>query len=111
MAMLYEHYVLGLLREPYGEKIHYQVHGHTGYPDFVCYSPKVVLNTKYIPRFEYGNLIVRQLSGYSRDKWIFPTKPDSNIPCVIIYPIEGEEENPFKSNQLEDFSYVEDRCL
>ena len=114
MAMLYEHYVLGLLREAYGEKIHYQVHGHTGYPDFVCYSPKVVLDTKYIPRFEYGNLdtyIVRQLSGYSRDKWIFPIKPESNIPCVIIYPVEGMEENPFKSRQLEDFLNVEDRCL
>ena len=114
MAMLYEHYVLGLLREAYGEKIRYQVHGHTGYPDFVCYSPKVVLDTKYIPRFEYGNLdtyIVRQLSGYSRDKWIFPIKPQSNIPCVIIYPVEGEEENPFKKKQLEDFLNVEDRCL
>ena len=64
--------------------------------------------------FEYGNLdtyIVRQLSGYSRDKWIFPIKPQSNIPCVIIYPVEGEEENPFKKKQLEDFLNVEDRCL
>ena len=74
----------------------------------------VVLDTKYIPRFEYGNLdtyIVRQLSGYSRDKWIFPTKPESNIPCVIIYPVEGVEENPFKNKHLEEFLNVEDRCL
>ena len=114
MAMLYEHYVLGLLREAYGNKIHYQLHGHTGYPDFVCYSPKIVLDTKYIPRFEYGNLdtyIVRQLSGYSRDKRIFQAKPESYIPCVIIYPIEGEEENPFKSKKLEDIIKTEDRCL
>ena len=72
MAMLYEHYVLGLLREAYGNLIHYQVRGHTGYPDFVCYSPQVVLDTKYIPRFNQGSIdtyIVRQLSGYSRDKW------------------------------------------
>ena len=64
--------------------------------------------------FEYGNLdtyIVRQLSGYSRDKWIFPTKPESNIPCVIIYPVEGKEENPFINKQLEDFFNVEDRSL
>ena len=76
MAMLYEHYVLGLLRAAYGNLIHYQVRGHTGYPDFVCYSPQVVLDTKYIPRFNQGSIdtyIVRQLSGYSRDKWIFPT--------------------------------------
>lgn len=66
MAMLYEHYVLGLLREAYGNLIHYQVRGHTGYPDFVCYSPQVVLDTKYIPRFNQGSIdtdIVRQLSG------------------------------------------------
>ena len=114
MAMLYEHYVLGLLREAYGSKIHYQVHGHTGYPDFICYSPQVVMDTKYIPRFEYGNLdtyIVRQLSGYSRDKWVFPTKPESNIPCVVIYPVEGEEENPFTNKPLEAFLSTEDRCI
>lgn len=111
MAMLYEHYVLGLLREAYGSKIHYQVRGH-GYPDFVCYSPQIVLDTKYIPRFEHGSIdtyIVRQLSGYSRDKWIFPTKPESNVPCVVIYPIEGKEDNPFKNKQLEDFLILEDR--
>lgn len=114
MAMLYEHYVLGLLREAYGSKIHYQVHGHTGYPDFVCYSPKVVMDTKYIPRFGYENFdtyIVRQLSGYSRDKRIFPTMPDVNIPCVIIYPTEGEIQNPFKDKRLEDFLKNEDHCL
>ena len=114
MAMLYEHYVLGLLREAYGSKIHYQVRGHTGYPDFVCYSPHIVLDTKYIPRFNYRNIdtyIVRQLSGYSRDKWVFPTKPESNVPCVVIYPIEGEEENPFKSRPLEAFLSIEDHNI
>ena len=114
MALLYEHYVLGLLREAYGEKINYQKHGHTGYPDFVCYSPKVVMDTKYIPRFESGNFdtyIVRQLAGYSRDKGIFQTNPENNIPCVIIYPVEGKEENPFKDKPLEDFLKEEDHCL
>lgn len=114
MAMLYEHYVLGLLREAYGSKILYQVHGHTGYPDFVCKSPKVVLDTKYIPRLEHDNFdtyIVRQLSGYSRDKRIFPTKSETDIPCVIIYPTEGEIENPFKGKQLEDFLKYENRCF
>lgn len=114
MAMLYELYVLGLLREAYGSKIRYQVHGHTGYPDFICDSPKVVMDTKYIPRFECDNLdtyIVRQLSGYSRDKRIFQTKPESNIPCVVIYPVEGEEENPFRNKPLETFLSTEDCCI
>ena len=114
MAMLYEHYVLGLLREAYGNKIHYQMHGYSGYPDFVCYSPRIVLDTKYIPRFGHSNIdtyIVRQLSGYSRDKRIFPNKSESNIPCVIIYPMEGEIENPFKGKQLEEFLTEEDCCF
>ena len=114
MAMLYEHYVLGLLREAYGSKIHYQLHGYTGYPDFVCYSPMLVMDTKYIPRFGSGNIdayIARQLSGYCRDKRIFSTKPEMNVPCVVIYPKEGEPENPFKNKRLEDFLKEEDRCL
>lgn len=114
MAMLYEHYVLGLLREAYGSKIHYQLHGYTGYPDFVCYSPMLVMDTKYIPRSGSGNIdayIARQLSGYCRDKRIFSTKPEMNVPCVVIYPKEGEPENPFKNKRLEDFLIIEDRCL
>ena len=114
MAMLYELYVLGLLREAYGSKIHYQLHGYTGYPDFVCYSPMLVMDTKYIPRFGSGNIdayIARQLSGYCRDKRIFSTKPEMNVPCVVIYPKEGEPENPFKNKRLEDFLKEEDLCL
>ena len=114
MAMLYEHYVLGLLREAYGEKILYQKKGYTGYPDFVCYNPVVVMDTKYIPRFEredFDTYIVRQLSGYSRDKKLFRLQPDTNIPCVIIYPVEDKEENPFKGKPLEDFLKEEDSKL
>lgn len=114
MAMLYEHYVLGLLREAYGEKIIYQKKGYTGYPDFVCYNPVVGMDTKYIPRFEredFDTYIVRQLSGYSRDKKLFPNKGAANIPCVIIYPVEGKEENPFMGKPLEDFLKEEDPRL
>ena len=39
------------------------------------------------------------------------TQPDANIPCVIISPIEGDEENPFKNKPLEDFLQKEDRHL
>ncbi len=52
MPLLYEHYVLGLLREAYGNQIRYQEPGHTGYPDFICYDPLLVMDTKYIPRFK-----------------------------------------------------------
>ena len=74
----------------------------------------LVMDTKYIPRFGSGNIdayIARQLSGYCRDKRIFSTKPEMNVPCVVIYPKEGEPENPFKNKRLEDFLKEEDRCL
>ena len=111
MALLYEHYVLGLLKEAYGDKIKYQAHGYSGYPDFICYEPKVVMDTKYIPRFENGSLdsdIVRQLSGYARDRKLFKDRPAENIPCLVIYPKESEAENPFKDKPLESFLEKED---
>ena len=103
MSLLYEHYVYGLLKEAYGNKIHYQEHGYTGYPDFVCYDPTIVMDTKYIPRLEESKIdayIIKQLSGYSRDRKLFKDRPVGNIPCLIIYPKEGEPANPFKEKSL-----------
>ncbi|MGI6717766.1 MAG: 5-methylcytosine restriction system specificity protein McrC [Bacteroidales bacterium] len=113
MALLYEHYVLGLLKEAYGDKIKYQSHGYSGYPDFICFEPQIVMDTKYIPRFEktenYINVdIVRQLSGYSRDRKLFDIPPSKMIPCIIIYPKEGEPQNPFKNIPLEQLIKKED---
>lgn len=105
MSLLYEHYVFGLLREAYGEKIHYQERGYTGYPDFVCYNPNIVMDTKYIPGFGQNHIdayIIRQLSGYARDSRLFKEQPAEVIPCVVIYPKEGVAANPFKSKSLDD---------
>lgn len=112
MALLYEHYVLGLLKEAYPDKIKYQAKGYTGFPDFLCYDPKIVIDTKYIPRFNKDKLdvyIIRQLSGYARDRRIFKDKISDIIPCLIIYPEEGEPENPFKNLEIEDLLMVEDK--
>lgn len=99
MPLLYEHYVLGLLREAYGNQIRYQEPGHTGYPDFICYDPLLVMDTKYIPRFKdktkISSDIIRQLSGYARDRMLFKKCPTEHIPCLVIYPEEGNETNPF----------------
>lgn len=105
MSLLYEHYVLGLLRKAYGEKVEYQCRGYTGYPDFVSYNPKIIMDTKYIPRFEQGDMdvyIARQLSGYARDRRLFREQPNEMIPCLVIYPkeMEGEPLNPFKEKSL-----------
>ena len=114
MPLLYEHYVLGLLREAYGDRIEYQKEGTTGRPDFVCSEPRLVMDTKYMPHLAGGKLdtdIVRQLAGYARDRKLFdkaPTKPipcpTAAIPCLVIYPTTEEAEpNPFAAHPLEDF--------
>ena len=114
MSLLYEHYVLGLLKEAYGDKIHYQKKGHTGKPDCICNEQLMVMVTKYIPRLDRNGIdtyIARQLSGYSRDRKLFGDRPLSNIPCVILYPKEGAIENPFKNRPLELLLEEEDASL
>lgn len=110
MALLYEHYVLGLLREAYGERIIYQKEGRTGRPDFFSTEPALVIDAKYIPWEEkegIASYIVRQLAGYARDRGLFPQRPDSLIPCLLIYPSEEAKENPFVSRSLEDLLLTE----
>lgn len=97
--LLYEHYVLGLLREAYGNQIRYQEPGHTGYPDFICLDPRLVMDTKYIPslgsKSKISSDIIQQLSGYARDRKLFKKCHTEHIPCLVIYPEEGTETNPF----------------
>lgn len=114
MSLLYEHYVYGLLKDAYGDKIQYQKCGYTGYPDFICYDPIIVMDTKYIPRFDKSNVdtyIARQLSAYSRDRRLFNDEPKENIPCLIIFPKVGEALNPFKKKSLFDLLTEEDKHL
>lgn len=117
MSLLYEHYVYGLLREAYGKRISYQYKGETGYPDFLYCSSgfRAILDTKYSPKYEAAlldNYVIRQLSGYSRDlpilkklgyKDIDEESPVPNVPCIIIYPKDGDDvKNPFKNSELKD---------
>lgn len=117
MSLLYEHYVYGLLNEAYGNKISYQFKGKTGFPDFLyCATEfKAILDTKYIPKYESSSLdnnVIRQLSGYSRDipilrhlgyEDIDEETPIPNVPCIIIYPKEGNVvRNPFMKRKLRD---------
>lgn len=117
MSLLYEHYVYGLLREAYGNRIFYQCEGETGFPDFLYCSScfRAILDTKYIPKYETASLdnyVIRQLSGYSRDlpileklgyKDIHEDSPIPNVPCIIIYPKDGDDvKNPFKNRELKD---------
>ena len=94
MALLYEHYVYGLLHKAYGSDIKYQVSGKFGWrPDFLHTGEKLIMDTKYIRDIEGARAlgeIVGQLSGYSRVKRftdIMGVDEDTVIPCVFLYPI------------------------
>lgn len=126
MALLYEHYVYGLLHEAYGDKIAYQFRGQTGFPDFLFRSTdfKAILDTKYIPKYESApldNHVIRQLAGYGRDLPILrclgyedmdeeSSVPD--VPCIIIYPKEGGGAgNPFAGKRLRELCTLPVRKL
>lgn len=113
MSLLFEHYVLGLLREAYGDKVEYQAEGYTGYPDFICHDPRLVMDAKYIPRFNGGgkinSYIIRQLSGYARDRKLFTKPPTEPIPCLVIYPELGKAENPFLDKAIEELLQEEEK--
>lgn len=125
MSLLYEHYVYGLLYDAYQERIKYQFHGLTGYPDFLYHSLsfKAILDTKYKPYWSptKNNDDIRQLSGYGRDirvlrklgyEDITEVSPTPSVPCVIIYPSVGETySNPFKTSSLEELCSVPVRGL
>ena len=112
MSLLFEHYVLGLLREAYGDKVEYQAEGYTGYPDFICHDPILVMDAKYIPRFNGGgkinSYIIRQLSGYARDRKLFNELPSKPIRCLVIYPKLGKAENPFLGKAIKELHLEEE---
>ena len=112
MSLLYEHYVLGLLREAYGDQVLYQQQGNTGYPDFVCQDPLLVMDAKYIPRLgkktKIDSDIIRQLSGYARDREIFKKCPEKPVRCLVIYPEEGQVENPFLGRAIDELLQTEE---
>ena len=93
MALLYEHYVLGLLKRDYGKDILYQRAGRFSWrPDFLHKKEQIIMDTKYMPKLAgediYGD-IVAQLAAYSRVKSFSDClNVDENyvIPCLVLYP-------------------------
>jgi 5-methylcytosine-specific restriction enzyme subunit McrC len=109
MALLFELYVLGLLKEKYNSAITFQFNGNRSYLDFLLKTKdkKIIIDAKYKPQYinNYEPDDIRQLSGYSRDKSVLReleiNKEDYKntvIECLIIYPdrnylTNGEKEN------------------
>lgn len=93
MSLLFETYVLGLLKEKYGNNIKYHISTYGNEIDFGKPDEKLIIDTKYIYKWDskdnHDN--IRQLSGYARNKSIREklTGEDNEtdiFPCLIIYP-------------------------
>ncbi len=93
MSLLFETYVLGLLKEKYGNNIKYHISTYGNEIDFGKPDEKLIIDTKYIYKWDskdnHDN--IRQLSGYARNKRIREKltgeKNETDIfPCLIIYP-------------------------
>ncbi len=98
MPLLYEHYVLGLLKRDYGNSIAYQQSGWFGWrPDFLHKKEQIIMDTKYMPQLEWSGLtgdIVGQLAGYSRVTSFthaLGVDDETVIPCLILYPTTSAE--------------------
>lgn len=111
MPLLFELYVLGLLKSKYNNHVIYQFVGDMKeQPDFllVTDNEKLILDTKYMYSVEGKIDIIRQLSGYARSEMILDalgTKKGNDchseiIPCVFIYPmVDGDiATNPFNAS-------------
>ena len=97
MSLLFELYVYSLLKKSHTDKIDHHLSTYGNEIDFVKYDEKLIIDTKYIPRWEdtihHDN--VRQLSGYARNtalrkRILNKDKDDTTIlDCLIIYPGES----------------------
>ncbi|MCH3924394.1 MAG: McrC family protein [Bacteroidales bacterium] len=119
MSLLYEHYVLGLLRETYGNQIIYQKGFRVGIPDFLFKGEKekLILDTKYKPRYDGDRKISKdniwQLAGYARSRKLMEAlgikeEKEQNktiLPCVIIYPKDPEKDKTIISHK--DFKNID----
>lgn len=94
MSRLYEVYVYSKLYERFGDAIKFQVPGHHRTAvDFVDTANKVIIDTKYKPRYNDGNCgiidDIRQISAYARDRKILKVlgcDSSTTVDCLIIYP-------------------------
>jgi len=98
MSKLFELYVLGLLKERYGNQLEYQFTKQHNELDFLLNTEKekIVIDAKYKRKYQqhYDINDIRQLSGYSRIKKVVEHlgyKSDEEqatavIDCLIIYP-------------------------
>ena len=107
MSKLFELYVLGLLKDKYGNKILYQAEGTYGEPDYLLVDDiePIIIDAKYRPIYQEDKNVntfiikdIRQISGYARDVGILDKlgyhtveeQSSSVVSCVVIYTDQDE---------------------
>lgn len=111
MSKLFELYVLGLLKDRFGEAVRYHFTDAYNELDFLLNdrSYKMVIDAKYKPKYSKGheNVDVRQVSGYARLKSVYTTlnKPlNEMIDCLIVYPDQEHGLENFDNIDLKAFA-------
>ena len=112
MSLLFELYVLGLLKDKFKNKVKYHFTSNRNELDFLLNSEKykMVVDAKYKPYYRSKGLKiedVRQLSGYARISNVYfelGKKYPEAIDCLIIYP---NNEDGFESLENVDLFQTE----
>lgn len=126
MPKLFELYVLGLLKDRFGNDVHFQFQGNYGEPDFLLIqeNQKIILDTKYkeiyqndiyrLSKHARDRVIkdIRQLSKYARDEKIlkklgYESQSFPIVDCIIIYPDQnasGELPEELKDKRIKQFT-------
>jgi|LSQX01.1.fsa_nt_gb 5-methylcytosine-specific restriction enzyme subunit McrC len=120
MPLLFELYVLGQLKQSFGEDVKFQAMGSFRWqPDFLLNNSqqKIIIDAKYKPSYTEGTQghgdDIRQLSGYARDLKILSQldlvveqQHQAPVDCLIIYVDQSAtEELPdnLLQNKIDDF--------
>ena len=106
MSKLFELYILGLLKDKYGDKILFQGKGSYGNPDYLLIDDMqpLIIDAKYRPTYQQDKNLsyiiedIRQISGYARDVGILDKlgyhtveeQSSSVVSCVVIYTDQDE---------------------
>jgi 5-methylcytosine-specific restriction enzyme subunit McrC len=118
MSKLFELYILGLLKDRFGNQVSFQVGGNYGNVDYLIKEDdnKLIVDAKYKTyynenlhgqaQWKRDTIVadIRQISGYARDKKILAklNMEETIIAnCLVIYPLLNGIKN-FNANILND---------
>lgn len=119
MPLLYELYILNMLRNRFGSKIYYHIATRKDEIDFGKRDEHLIMDAKYVPDWdtEVNTEHIGQLARYTRAPGIrrklLGTDDDTIIcNCLLLYPsIQGitsfEKENILKEGNVKEMEYLQ----